>query len=101
MDTENKELETPVTRSIVSAIPENHGKLGKRIEIGSTAHASVNKPGMKLEFFTPTIDVLIGIGDDHVAYLVMDVDAWEALKAGGKEGKQNITSLKQFTKKFL
>lgn len=95
---QKKQTDYPAPRSIISAYPENHGKLGRRIEIGSTAHVSKNKPGMRLEFFTPTVDVLIGIGKDHVAHLVMDEDAWVALK---KNQKINITSLKQFTEKFL
>ena len=87
----------PVSK-IIHSQSENHGKLGRRIEIGSTAHVTVNKPGMKVEFFTPTVDVLIGIGNDHVANLIMDKDAWEALKSGEEI---NIDSLKDFTKKFL
>lgn len=86
------------TRSIFQTQIENHGKLGKRVEIGSTAHVTVNKPGMRIEWFTPTVEVLIGIGKDHTAHLVMDEDAWKALKKGQKI---NITSLKQFTEKFL
>jgi hypothetical protein len=86
------------TRSISQTQIENHGKLGKRIEIGSTAHVSLNKPGMKCEWFVPTIQCIIGIGKDHVGYLIMDEDAWKALKKGQKI---NITSIKQFTKKFL
>lgn len=86
------------TKNITHYEIENFGKLGKRIEIGSTAHVIVNKPGFKKEFFTPTIQLTIGIGNDHVASLVMDVDAWKALKKGQKI---NITSLTQFKKKFL
>lgn len=77
---------------------ENFSKLGKRVEIGSTAKVSINKPGFKMEFYTPTVDVVIGIGKDHVARLVMDEDAWKALKKGQKV---EITSLPQFKKKFL
>lgn len=85
-------------RSISQSKIANHGKLGKRIEIGSTAHVSLNEAGMKSEWFVPTIQCIIGIGKDHVAYLIMDEDAWKALKKGQKV---NIDSIKQFTKKFL
>lgn len=85
-------------RTITQSYPENHGKLGKRIEIGSTAHVSLNKSGMRVEFLTPAIQCVIGIGNDHVAYLLMDEDAWKALKKGQEI---NIDSIKQFTKQFL
>lgn len=88
----------PITRTIISAHPENFGTLGKRIEIGARAKINKNKPGMKVEFFTPTVDVLIGIGKDHVAYLIMDEDSWKALKKGSKI---DITTLAKFKKKFL
>jgi hypothetical protein len=93
-----KKTEDLPVRSIVSSYPENHGELGKRIELGSKTHISKNKAGMKVEFFTPTIQVLIGIGKDHVAYLLMDEDAWVALKKGQKI---NIDTLKDFTTQFL
>lgn len=89
--------EKPI-RSITQSSPENHGSLGKRIEIGSKSHITKNKAGMKVEFFTPTVQVLIGIGKDHVAYLLMDEDAWAALK---KNQKISIDTIKDFTKKFL
>lgn len=85
-------------RSIMTAYPENYGSLGRRIEIGSKAKVNKNKPGMKMEFFTPTVEVLIGIGKDHIAHLVMDEDAWLALLAGHDI---NIDTLKDFKEKFL
>jgi len=92
-----KNIPTPV-KSIYHTFPENHGKLGKRIEIGATAHVSLNKSGAKYEFFSPTVELLVGIGRDHVARLVMDEDAWKALKKGQKI---NIDSITTFKKKFL
>lgn len=85
-------------RSVMSAQPENYGSLGKRIEIGSKACVSKNKAGFKIEYFTPTIQVLIGIGKDHTAYLIMDEDAWKALK---KDNKISIDTLNTFKKNFL
>lgn len=76
----------------------NHGKLGKRIEIGSTAHVYVNAPESSVTFHVPSIQLIFGIGKDHVGYLIMDEDAWKALKKGHKI---NIDSIKKFTKKFL
>jgi hypothetical protein len=85
-------------RSIVNAYPENHGALGKRIELGARAHVTKNKSGAKYEFFSPTIELLIGIGNDSVARLIMDEDAWKDLKKGRKV---NVDSLQTFKKKFL
>lgn len=93
-----KKNENAVTRSIFTAHPENHGALGKRIELGSKTHISKNKAGMKVEFFTPTIQAIIGIGKDHVAYLLMDEDAWKALN---KNQKIHVDTLKEFTANFL
>ena len=76
----------------------NHGKLGRAIRIGKNSHVSFNAPGHKREYFTPTVDVLIGIGKDHTATLIMDEESWKAFK----EGKEiNIESLKSFKSKFL
>lgn len=88
----------PISRTISVNDLENHGKLGKRIEIGSTALMHTSKAGSKREWFVPTVEVVIGIGKDHVAYLTMDDDAWKALKKGQKI---NITSLPQFIKGLL
>lgn len=88
----------PETKNVRQYEIDNFGKLGKRIEIGANSKVTMNKPGMKVEFFTPTIDILIGIGKDHVANLIMDTDAWVALKKGAA---LNIDTLKSFKKKFL
>ncbi len=85
-------------KSVVGTVPENHGSLGKRIEIGAKSHITKNKAGAKYEFYTPTIELLIGIGKDHVARLVMDEDAWKALKA---DRKVSIDSFQEFKKRFL
>jgi hypothetical protein len=82
----------------IHSYPENHGSLGRRIEFGAKTHVTLNKAGLQIKFFTPTVDVLIGIGKDHVANLIMDIDAWEALKKGQDI---NIDTLPQFKKNFL
>lgn len=92
------ENENQKVRTIMNSIPENHGQLGKRIALGSKTHITKNKPGMKMEFFTPTMQVLIGIGKDHVAYLIMDEDAWKALNKGQKLDVETLTTFKE---KFL
>jgi hypothetical protein len=90
--------EDSTVRSIVHAHPENHGSLGKRIELGARSHITKNKTGAKYEFFSPTIELLMGIGKDNVARLIMDEDAWYALKKGNKV---SVDTIQSFKKKFL
>jgi hypothetical protein len=85
-------------QSTVKSYPENHGSLGKRIEFGARSHITKNKAGATYEFFTPTIELMFGIGKDHVGRLVMDETAWKALKKGAKV---NIDSFQEFKKRFL
>jgi hypothetical protein len=80
-----------------SSQPEGVVPLGKEIRISPKANATVNKPGFKTEFFVPTVNVLIGIGKDNTADLIMTVDAWEALKSGEEI---SITTVKEFREKF-
>jgi len=77
---------------------ENFGSLGKEIKISPKANITVNKAGFKTEFFVPSVNVLIGIGKDHTADLIMSKDSWEALKKGAEI---TITTTKQFKKNFL
>jgi DNA-binding winged helix-turn-helix (wHTH) protein len=71
--------------------------LGKEIKISPKSFVTVNKPGFKTEFFVETVNVLIGIGKNHTADLIMSIDSWEALNAGAKV---HITTLKEFIKKY-
>lgn len=68
-------------------------RFGRELKITPKAHCSINKPGFKIEFFSPAVNVLIGIGNDHVAHLVMDLHAWEALVKGAEV---HITTTKEF-----
>lgn len=85
-------------KAILSMTPDNFGALGKRIEIGARTKVSVNKSGAEIKFNVPTVDVVIGIGNNHVALLIMDVEAWKALKA---DEKIDITTITDFKKNFL
>ena len=98
MASNSKKKKDQTIRSITTSYPENYGVLGKRIEFGARSCVSKNRAGMKVEFFTPTVQVLVGIGKDNVAYLIMDEDAWEALKAGEEI---NIDTLQDFQNKFI
>lgn len=74
------------------------GRLGKEIRITPKAHINIMAPGYKTEFFTETVELCIGIGKDHVASLVMDIEAWNALKAGEPV---NITTTEEYKKKYI
>lgn len=79
-------------------IIKNFGTLGKEIKISPKANITVNSAGYKMEFFVESVNVLIGIGKDHSADLIMSKDAWEALKKGASI---SITTTKEFKEKFL
>lgn len=87
----------PATRSYKQTIA-NFGSLGKEIKVSPKSHVAINKPGYKQEFFVESVSVLIGIGKDHTADIIMTREAWEALKSGEEI---NITTLKEFKKNFL
>ena len=92
------EKDLPQVSATINQHIENFGSLGKRLEIGARAKVSINKPGFSLTHYEPTVDVLIGIGKDHVARLIMDVGAWEALKNGEEI---DIDTLASFRNNFL
>lgn len=67
-------------------------ELGREITIPADAKATINEPGFTKEFHVRTVEVIIGIGKDHTASLVMDVEAWKALETE----KISVISLKAF-----
>lgn len=74
------------------------GRLGKEIKISPKANITFNKRGFKTEFFVPSVNVLIGIGNDHTADLIMTVEAWESLNKGEEI---HITTTEEFKKKYI
>jgi len=77
---------------------EGLGRLGKEIKISPKANMTFNKPGFKTEFFVPSVNVLIGIGNNHTADLIMTVEAWEALNKGQEI---HITTTEEFKRKYV
>jgi len=73
-------------------------RLGKEIRISPKANITINKPGYTTEFYVETVNVVIGIGKDHTADLIMSKDAWEALNAGEPV---NIITTEDFKKKYI
>jgi hypothetical protein len=76
----------------------NFGTLGREIKVSPKANITVNAPGFKAEYFCPTVSVVIGIGKDNTAELIMTDEAFEALRKGEK---LTITTTKEFKKNFL
>jgi hypothetical protein len=74
---------------------QKYERLGREIKISPKALIAVNPAGFKTEHFTPTVEVLIGIGKDHTAKLIMDTEALEALR---KWEPIDITTAKEFRK---
>lgn len=85
--------ETEKIKSEKLKIPTGHMALGMPIKISPKSRVSINKAGLKVEYFVETISVLIGIGKDHTAELIMDKDAWEALNNGEQ---LHITTMKEW-----
>jgi len=77
---------------------DHFSRLGKEIKISPKSHVCVNRSGYRMEFFFETVSVIIGIGKDHSAELVMDKEAWEALKGGAKI---DIETTEGFKKKYV
>ncbi len=75
-----------------------HSSLGKEIKISPKSLVSVNKKGFKQEFFTPTVSLIIGIGKDHCAELIMNEEAWKALN---ENEIITITTLKAFEDLYI
>lgn len=93
-----KEMGSPEIASREKMHTKNYGTLGKEIKISPKSMVRVNNPGAYMEFFVPTIEVLISIGKDETARLIMPESAWEALKNGSDV---SILTLKEFKEKFL
>lgn len=82
----------------INAKDKHHSSLGKEIKISPKSHVYVCEPGLEIKYESESVHLLIGIGKDHVANLIMSLDAWNALK-GGDEIK--IDTLKEFKSIFV
>lgn len=81
------------TTSVTEQTIKHFTRLGREIKITPKAHVSVNTAGYKKEFFVETVEVTIGIGKNHAAYLIMSVEDWKALKKGEAV---HVTTTKEF-----
>jgi hypothetical protein len=62
---------------------ESEGSLGRKIDLHERAKIAILKPGYKIEYNVPSVDLLIAIGKNNVANLSMTKEAWEELKKEG------------------
>ena len=58
------------------------GPIGRGLVISANAKVHHNKAGYTKKYFVPSIDILIGIGNDHTATLIMDVESHQAFQKG-------------------
>ncbi len=73
-------------------------RLGKEIKVSPKANAMFHPKGYKTEFYVDTVSVVIGIGNNHAADLVMSKAAWDDLQKGAKV---NIETTEDFKKKYI
>lgn len=96
----NVEMVAPKGKTVTrlySYFIQRFARLGKEIRISPKANVSVNRPGFKTEFFVESVNIVIGIGNDHTADVIMDIDAWKALKEGQKV---HVMTTEEFKEKF-
>lgn len=76
--------------------PNSFGKLGREIKISPKSLVMHSNKGIDLRYTEPAVHMVIGIGDKHVAELLMSKDAWNALQEDGV----TITLHKDFLKQY-
>jgi hypothetical protein len=74
------------------------GSLGRELKISPKAKLCINEPGFSKKYYVETVEVLIGIGKDHTALLIMDTDSWKAFVDGETV---DITTIQKFKKEIL
>ena len=70
--------------------------LGRELKISPKSVVHRMAPGYKVEYYTETVEVLIGVGKDNTASLIMSVECWEAF-VGGADVK--ISTMSEFVVK--
>lgn len=71
---------------------------GRALCISPKSNMSINKAGYKAEFFVDTVSVMIGIGKDYTADLIMTKDAWDAFINGEDI---SIDTVKEFSDRYI
>lgn len=70
----------------------------REMKISPKSCMTINAPGYKQEFFVESVSILIDIGKNHSADLIMSKEAWEEFRNGAK---LEITTTKQFRDKII
>lgn len=65
-------------RTKKSKAVNQHQTLGKDLLIKSESELHKNEAGMRIKYAIPAFEVIIPIGKDHTALLIMDEDAYNA-----------------------
>lgn len=66
----------------------NNSKLKKRLVIPKGIGLGFNEDGLTLRYNDPVVEIILGIGKDHHATLIMEVEAYEELiNLGGQFNK--------------
>ena len=78
--------------------PVAFARLGKEIKLSPKSRVSVNERGATLTHEFESVSLVVGIGNNHVAYLSMSKDAWNALSNGEKV---NTLTIKDAELKYL
>lgn len=58
--------------------------IGREVIIPENALIHRNPSGYAVQYFLPTVEVIIAIGENNTATLIMSEPAYEALKKGEK-----------------
>ena len=86
-----------ITR-IYKQIIKEFKPFGRILCISPKSNMSINKAGYKAEFFVDTVSVLIGIGNDHTADLIMTKEAWDTFVNGADI---SIDTVKEFSDRYI
>jgi len=78
--------------------PVAFARLGKEIKISPKSRVAINERGATLTHESESVSLVVGIGNNHVAYLSMSKDAWNALANGEKV---NTLTVKDAELKYL
>ena len=65
-------------------------RLGKEMKLSPKSRVSVNERGATLTHEGESVSLVVGIGNNHVAYLSMSKDAWNALSNGEQVNTLNV-----------
>jgi hypothetical protein len=63
---------------------EHRYDLGRDITIPASANAVFNPAGLKINIPVESVSIIIGIGKDHTADLIMTKEAYNALREGAE-----------------